>query len=79
MVNFLLGMKRKGKVDGRPHAYKTMKTAAAAVKDLWVSQAGEEIEYQGTLFKRSDEDPRSAAVKAILKQVKVTKLAPCEH
>lgn len=48
------------------YAYKTIKTIASAVVDLWTQQKGVQIVYQGQCYCRGELHPRQAEVKQLL-------------
>ena len=50
----------------REYALKTLKGAASAIVDLWAEQEGVSVEFDGVLFARGAEHPRTASVKKIL-------------
>ena len=54
------------------YALKTMKGTVCAIVDLWCQQEGQSIEFNGELFSRGPNHPRSASVKAFLKSHRVT-------
>ena len=53
------------------YALKTLKTATCAIVDMWTQQEGEDIEYNGELFRRGADHPRNAGVKQLLKTHRV--------
>jgi len=52
--------------DRREYALKTLKGATAAIVDMWVDQEGKTVEWNGVLYERSKEHPRSSSVKSFL-------------